>query len=142
MTERGRRELIIALAMISALCNCVSGEEFLKATDFNVLDRPASTMMSDYLTALVDEQFAKRAALLAEANRKAAVRRGEADAEATRIYAEAFSKDPAFYEFIRSLRAYREIIGEGSTLIVPSDSPLLKVLRDPEKYIRSPGSPQ
>ena len=54
-----------ALATILALCNCASGDEFLKATDFKVLDRPAKTMMSDYLTALVDEQFAKRAALLA-----------------------------------------------------------------------------
>lgn len=65
MIERGRRELTIALAMMAWLCNCASGEEFLKATDFNVLDQPASTMMSDYLTALVDEQFAKRTALLA-----------------------------------------------------------------------------
>ncbi len=65
MIERGRLELTIALATILALCNCASGDEFLKATDFKVLDRPAKTMMSDYLTALVDEQFAKRAALLA-----------------------------------------------------------------------------
>jgi len=66
MIERGRRELAIALAMMAGLCNCTSGEEFLKATDLRVLDGPAKTMMSDYLTAIVDEQFAKRAALLAE----------------------------------------------------------------------------
>jgi len=50
---------------MAGLCNWASGEEFLKTTDFKVLDRPANTMMSDYLTALVDEQFARRAALLA-----------------------------------------------------------------------------
>ena len=66
MIERGRLDMAIALATISALCNCASGEQFLKATDLTVLDRPASTMMSDYLTALVDEQFVKRAALLAD----------------------------------------------------------------------------
>jgi len=64
MIERGRLELTIALAAMAALSNCASGEEFLKTTDFKVLDRPANTMMGDYLTALVDEQFAKRAALL------------------------------------------------------------------------------
>ena len=53
------------MATMAGLCNCASGEEFLKTTDLKVLDRPANTMMSDYLTALVDEQFAKRAALLA-----------------------------------------------------------------------------
>ena len=65
MIERGRLELIIVLATMAGLCNWASGEEFLKTTDFKVLDRPANTMMSDYLTALVDEQFARRAALLA-----------------------------------------------------------------------------
>ncbi|MEA3224556.1 MAG: acetylxylan esterase [Planctomycetota bacterium] len=65
MTGKTRQKVIIALATIAGLCNCTSGEEFLKKTDFTVLDRPAKTMMSDYLTAIVDEQFAKRAALLA-----------------------------------------------------------------------------
>jgi len=66
MIERGRRKLAIALAMMAGLCNCTFGAEFRKAMDFKVLDGPAKTMMSDYLTAIVDEQFAKRAALLAE----------------------------------------------------------------------------
>jgi len=64
MIDRAKRKVIIALAMTAGLCNGTSGEEFLKAMDFTVLDRPANTMMSDYLTAIVDEQFAKRAALL------------------------------------------------------------------------------
>ena len=51
--------------MMAWLCNRTSGEEFLKTMDLKVLDRPAKTMMSDYLTAIVDEQFVKRAALLA-----------------------------------------------------------------------------
>jgi dienelactone hydrolase len=53
------------LTVVAGLCNCSSGEESLKPADFRVLDRPAKTMMSDYLTAMVDEQFAKRAAILA-----------------------------------------------------------------------------
>ncbi len=65
MIRKGRLERIIALAMISVLCVCASGDEFLLKADLEILDRPAKTMMSDYLTALVDEQFAKRADLLA-----------------------------------------------------------------------------
>ncbi|MHC4471143.1 MAG: protease modulator HflC [Planctomycetota bacterium] len=71
--------------------------------------------------------------LLAEARRKAEEIRGEADAESTRIYAEAFGRDPDFYEFIRSLEVYRKIIGENTTLVVPSDSKLLEVMKNPEK---------
>jgi membrane protease subunit HflC len=88
---------------------------------------------ADKIRARADRE---KASLLAEAERSATVKRGEADAEATRIYAEAFSKDPAFYEFIRSLKAYEAIIGEGSTVVIPDDSPLLRVLADPEKYLK------
>jgi len=87
---------------------------------------------ADKIRAQADRE---KAALLAEAERQAEVRRGEADAEATRIYAEAFRKDPEFYEFVRSLRAYREIIGKGSTVVIPDDSPLLRVLSDPERFL-------
>lgn len=65
MIERGRRELTIVLAVVAGLCKCSSGDEFLSPADFKVLDRPANTMMRDYLAAVVDEQFAARAALLA-----------------------------------------------------------------------------
>ena len=66
MTGSKRQNVIITLAMIAGLRNCALGGESLRATDFTVLDRPANTMMSDYLTAIVDEQFAKRAMLLAD----------------------------------------------------------------------------
>ncbi len=43
---------------------------------------------------------------LAEAERQGRIMRGEGDAEAAKLFADAFSKDPDFYAFIRSLRAY------------------------------------
>ena len=73
----------------------------------------------------------EEAVLLNEARRQAEEIRGEADAEATRIYAEAFGQDPEFFEFVRSLEAYQNIIGESSTIVVPSDAELLKVLQTP-----------
>ena len=65
MIDRVRLQVVIALTVVAGLCNCSSGKESLKPADLRVLDRPAKTMMSDYLTAMVDEQFAERAALLA-----------------------------------------------------------------------------
>jgi len=50
----------------------------------------------------------KRAVMLAEAKRKAQTLRGEGDAQATRIYARALKKDPEFYQFWRSMDAYKK----------------------------------
>ncbi|MED5463812.1 MAG: protease modulator HflC [Myxococcota bacterium] len=52
--------------------------------------------------------------------------KGEADALATGIYAEAYNLDPQFYEFIKSLESYRTTIREGDTLVLSSDSDYLK----------------
>jgi membrane protease subunit HflC len=49
--------------------------------------------------------------LLADAERDAASIRGEGDAEAIRIYADAYNRDPEFYSFMRSLEAYENSFG-------------------------------
>ena len=46
--------------------------------------------------------------------------RGQGDAEAIRIFAEAFGQDPEFFDFYRSLQAYREALGDGATSFVLS----------------------
>ena len=54
--------------------------------------------------------------------------RGAADAEAIKIYAEAYGKDEDFYRFLRTLQSYDLFIDEGTTLILPADSELLQFL--------------
>lgn len=54
--------------------------------------------------------------------------KGEGDAEAIRIYGEAFQKDPDFYEFIRTLETYEKTIDGNTTLILPSTAEILKYL--------------
>jgi len=66
--------------------------------------------------------------MVAQANADSEVRRGEGDAEAARIYAEAYSKDPNFYTFVRSLEAYRKTIGQKTTLIVSPDHEFFQFL--------------
>src|SRR6185369_10790512 len=48
----------------------------------------------------------ERTELLAEARKNAEITRGEGDATATKIYAEAFNRDPDFFKFYRSMQAY------------------------------------
>ena len=70
----------------------------------------------------------ERARILAEAERKAAEIRGQAEAEAAHVYADAFSTDPEFYRFVRTLETYDKIFDKDTTVILPADSPLMKGL--------------
>ena len=47
---------------------------------------------------------------------------------ALEIYAKAFGEDPEFYEFIRTLETYKKIIDGKTTLVLPSDSYLFRLL--------------
>ena len=58
--------------------------------------------------------------ILAEAQRQAQIERGQGDAEANRIFAEAFGADPQFFTLYRSLQAYRTALGDGNTTRVLS----------------------
>jgi membrane protease subunit HflC len=59
-----------------------------------------------------------RTEILSGARRQAEIIRGEADATAADIYASAYSVDPEFYAFYRSMSAYRESIGGGQDVLV------------------------
>jgi membrane protease subunit HflC len=67
--------------------------------------------------------------IVANARRDAEIARGQGDAEATRIYAEAYGGDAEFYAFLRSLEAYRKTIGEGTTLVLSPDSEFFRFLQ-------------
>jgi membrane protease subunit HflC len=62
----------------------------------------------------------QRTVLEAEARRQASVLQGAGDAQSTRIYAEAFGRDPQFFAFWRSLQAYQRALGDGSSTMVLS----------------------
>ena len=67
--------------------------------------------------------------IISEAYREAQMIRGEGEAEAARIYAQAFQRDPEFYQFWRTLETYRKILDEKTTLVLSEDSELFKYLR-------------
>jgi membrane protease subunit HflC len=64
----------------------------------------------------------ERVVTLAEAQRQSSILRGEGDAEATRIYNEAYGKDPSFFDFYRSMQAMREGLNSDTTTFVGAPS--------------------
>ena len=66
--------------------------------------------------------------ILAEAYKTSQQIRGEGEARALDIYASSFSKDPSFYEFIKTLETYEKIIDKKTTLVLPGDSKLFRDL--------------
>lgn len=68
----------------------------------------------------------ERAVILADANKKAEIIKGEGDALATKIYADAFKQDPIFFDLLRSFEAYKNIVDQNSTIILSSDNEFLK----------------
>lgn len=65
----------------------------------------------------------ERTVLLAEARRDSEILRGTGDAERNRIFAEAFSRDPDFFAFYRSMEAYRQsLAGSDTTLVLTPNS--------------------
>jgi modulator of FtsH protease HflC len=54
--------------------------------------------------------------------------KGHGDAESTRIYGQAYSRNPGFYKLLRTLESYKKVLDDKTTAILSSDSELLKVL--------------
>lgn len=70
--------------------------------------------------------------LVSDAQREAEIIRGEADAERNNVYAEAFGRDPEFFEFYRSLTAYsRALKGNNSSMVITPDSEFFNYLKSP-----------
>lgn len=94
-----------------------------EATDERARGREAAQRV----TALADRTFEE---IISEARRDARIIEGEADAERNRIFAAAYSKDPEFFEFYRSLAAYEESLkGSNSTMVLSPDSEFFNYLR-------------
>jgi membrane protease subunit HflC len=68
--------------------------------------------------------------ILADAYKEAEKIRGEGDAKAVQVYARSYSSDPKFYEFVRTLDTYKKVVDDKTTLVLPSDSKLFKLLLD------------
>lgn len=71
-----------------------------------------------------------REIILADAYKEAQEIRGEGEARAIAIYADAFERDPDFYEFARTMEAYQSIFDEKTKLVLTPESELLRYLKE------------
>ena len=65
--------------------------------------------------------------ILAEANKKSEIMKGEGDGERNKIFANAFGRDPQFFAFYRAMQAYEKaLIGGETSLVLSPDSEFFK----------------
>ncbi len=67
--------------------------------------------------------------LLSEATRKAQVLKGEGDAVATKLYAQAYTKDPEFFYFLKTMEAYKKTLGDRDTLVLTPESEFFRYFK-------------
>ncbi len=83
-------------------------------------DLPTGAPLESAFTRMRSARAQEALTIRAQGNKQAQLVRAEADANAARIYAESFGKDPEFYAFYRSMQAYRETFKDGSSNVILS----------------------
>ena len=90
--------------------------------------------------ALKAEADKQQVVIIADARRQAEILRGEGDAEATRIYNEAYGQDPAFFDFYRSMQALTEgLTGDTTTYVGPPSGDFFRYFGDEQGALPSAG---
>jgi len=67
--------------------------------------------------------------ILAEAYKTSQELRGAGEARAYKIYADAYKQDPKFFEFVRTMDAYKKVFAKDTTMVLTPDSEFLKFLK-------------
>ncbi|MDR3437675.1 protease modulator HflC [Telmatospirillum sp.] len=77
----------------------------------------------------------ERTIILAEAQKQSQILRGQGDSDANKVYAEAFSADPNFFAFYRSLTAYRQALSDSNTtFVLTPDSDFFKFFHNAPEH--------
>jgi hypothetical protein len=87
-------------------------------------DLPQGTPLQAAFTRMQSDRQEEAETIRAGGRRDAQIIRAEAEANAARIYADAFNKDPEFYDFFRAMQSYRQtfMTGDGSSSIIMDES--------------------
>ena len=108
---------------LSATFDRMRAERVREATD----ERARGQEAAQRIRAQADRTVVE---LVSDANRQSEIVRGEADANRNAIFADAFGADPEFFEFYRSLAAYRNALQEGnSSMVMSPDSEFFNYLK-------------
>jgi membrane protease subunit HflC len=98
-------------------------------------DLPDGTPLQSAFRRMETDRQREALTIRAEGERNARVIRAEADAEAARVYATSFGKDPSFYDFYRAMQSYEQTFAQGedrgeSSIIMSSDNEYLRQFRN------------
>ncbi len=99
-------------------------------------DLPEGRPLDAAFTRMETDRQEEAATIRAAGQRDAQIIQAEAQAEAARIYADAYGKDPEFYDFYRAMQSYRQtfINGEGqSAMVLSEDSEYFRQFRGGKK---------
>jgi membrane protease subunit HflC len=126
VTEFGKRSVREAISaeraelMRDMLVTATTTAEDLgvELIDFRVKQVELMDEVKNAVYAQRAEADRERTIILADANRESEQIRGEGDAEAAEIYANAYENDPEFYAFYRSINAYKNSMGKSNDLLV------------------------
>jgi membrane protease subunit HflC len=134
---RGRARADYGIDVVDYQINRLSFPEQNLASVFNRMrserERIAKRFRSEgeeEATKIRSQADQDRTRLLAEASQTAAELKGRGEAEAARTYAAAIRRDPEFYRFLRTLEAYDKMLDGKTTMILPADAELFKLLVD------------
>ncbi len=83
-------------------------------------DLPTGAPLESAYTRMRSARAQQALTIRAEGNKQAQLVRAQADANAARIYADAFGRDPQFYAFYRAMQAYRETFKDSSSTVILS----------------------
>ena len=93
-------------------------------------DLPSGTPLESALARMATAREQQALTIQAQGQQTAQIISAEADAKAAQIYAEAFNKDPEFYDFYRAMQSYRYTFGDGAkgqtSMVLSPDNAYLK----------------
>ncbi|MFM7402638.1 MAG: protease modulator HflC [Erythrobacter sp.] len=99
-------------------------------------DLPDGRPLDAAFTRMQTDREEEAATIRAAGQRDAQIIQAEASAQSARIYADAYGKDPRFYDFYRAMQSYRQtfLVGEGqSTMVLSDDSEYFRQFKGPSE---------
>lgn len=120
----GIRRIAYPAIVADAVYNRMRSEREKEAMKFRAEGREEATKIK----AKADREVTE---ILAEAYKQSQVLKGEGDQKALKIYSAAYGRDKEFFEFTKSMEAYKDILSNKSTLVLSTDSDIFRYFNNP-----------
>ncbi len=121
VVQIGVRRLAYPSVVADAVYNRMRSEREKEARKFRAEGKEEATK----IRAKADREAKE---ILAEALKQSEILKGEGDHRALKIYSEVYQKDKEFFEFLKSMEVYKDILKDKSTIVLSTDSDIFKYL--------------